>query len=117
MLVIRVVIVWGCAAGSRDISHSDSWVNEISAGLSVQEECIKQAEARKCFMEARAAFHHSYNKSDKRRDGNNPDWGQMITVVFSGASAAARRSLSLARPCVRLIIERGSISAWETPHQ
>lgn len=104
-----------CAAGSRDISHSDSWVNEISAGLSVGEECIKQAEPRKCFMEAHAAFHHSYNKSDKRRDGNNLDWGQMITVVLSGA--AARRSLALDKPCVRLIIERGSISAWETPHQ
>ena len=116
--MIRVVIVWGgYAAGSRDISHGESWLNEISAGLSVGEECIKQAEARKCFMEARAVFHHSYNKSDKRRDGNNPDWGQMITVVLSGAWAAARRSLGLARACVRLIIETDSISAWETPHQ
>lgn len=106
-----------CAAGGHDINHSDSWVNVISAGLSEGEECIKQAEVRKCFMEARAVFHHSYNKSDKRRNGNNPDWGQMITVVLSGASAATRRSLSLARACVRLIIERGSVSAWETPHQ
>lgn len=62
-----------CAMGSCDCSHSDSWVNEISAGLSVEEECIKQAEARKCFIEAHAGFHHSDNKSDKRRDGNNPD--------------------------------------------
>lgn len=102
---------------SHDINHSDSWVNVISAGLSVREEYIKQAEAHKCFMEARAAFHHSYNKSDKRRNGNNPDWGQMITAVLTGASATARRFLCLARACVRLIIERGSISAWETPHQ
>lgn len=72
----------GCRASSRDISHGDSWVNEISAGLSVGEECIKQAEARKCFMEARAVFHQSYNKSDKRRDGNNPDGGQ---IILSGA--------------------------------
>lgn len=84
-----------CQAGSSDISHSDSWVNEISAGLSVGEECIKQAEACKCFMEARAVFHHSYNKSDKRGDGNNPDRGQMITVVLSGVWAAARRSLAM----------------------
>lgn len=69
-VVIRVV-ARGCARS--DISHSDFWVNEISAGLSQGEECIKQAEARKCFMEARAMFHHSYNKSDKRGDGNNPD--------------------------------------------
>lgn len=62
-----------CIAGSHDISHGDSWINEISAGLPVREEYIKQAEARKCFMEARAGFHRSYNKSDKRRDGNNPD--------------------------------------------
>jgi len=93
---------------------SDSWLNEIRADLPEGEECIKQAEACKCLMEARAVFHHSYNKSDKRGDGNNPDWGQMITVVLSGVSAAA---CSLARPCVGLIIERGSISAWETPHQ
>lgn len=66
MLVIRVVIVWGgCAAGSCYISHSDSWGNEISAGLSVEEECIKQAKARKSFMEAHAGFNHTYNKSDK----------------------------------------------------
>lgn len=79
MFVISVVSV--------DIIHSDSWVNEISADLSVREECIKQAQACKCFMEARAAFHHSYNKSDKGRAGNNPDWGQMISVVLSRASA------------------------------
>lgn len=65
-----------CGAGGHDISPSDSWVNEISAGLSVGEGCIKQAGACKCFMEARAALHHSYNKSDKRRAGNNPDRGQ-----------------------------------------
>lgn len=104
-----------CQKGACDISYGDSWVNEISAGLSVGEECIKQAEARKCFMETRAVLHHSYNKSDKRRDGNNPDGGQMITVVLSGARAAARRAAPW--PFVRLIIKRGCISAWETPHQ
>lgn len=78
-VVIRVV-AWACVR--CDISHSDFWVNQISAGLPQGEECIKQAEARKCFMKARAVFHHSYNKSDKRGDGNNPDWGQMITVLL-----------------------------------
>lgn len=68
-------------------------------------------------MEAGTVFHHRYNKGDKWRDGNNPDWGQMITGVFGGVLVAARRSLSLAGPCVRLIIEMGSISARETPHQ
>lgn len=62
-------------------------------------------------------FHHSYNKSDKRRDGNNPGWRQMITVVLSEASAAARHASALARLCVGLIIEKVSISARETPHQ
>jgi len=38
------------AVASRDISRSDSRVNEISAGLSVGEESIKQAAASKCFM-------------------------------------------------------------------
>lgn len=45
-------------------------------------------------MEARAAFHHSYNKSDKRRDGNNPDWGQTITVVLSGAATQQHATLA-----------------------
>lgn len=52
-------------AGSHDFSHGDSWVNEISASLSVGEECIKEAEALKCYMEAGIVFQQSYNKSDK----------------------------------------------------
>lgn len=65
--------------------ETDSWVNEISAGG------IKKAEAWKCFIKARAVFHNSCNKSDKRRDGNKPEWGQMISLVLSAARAAARR--------------------------
>lgn len=63
----------------------DSWVNEISAG------CIKQAQACKCFMEARAVFHNSCNTSDKWRNGNKPECGRMISLVLSAARAAARR--------------------------
>lgn len=103
-----------CQKGGCDISYGDSWVNEITAGLTAGEERIKQAEASKCFMETRAVLHHAHNKSDKRRDGNNPDGGQMITVVLGGAPAACRAA---PRPSVRLIIKRGCISAWETPHQ
>lgn len=39
--------------------------HEISASLSVGEECIKEAEALKCNMEAGIVFQQSYNKSDK----------------------------------------------------
>lgn len=101
--------------GSSDFRHTDSAVNEIIVGLSEGEECIKQAKPHKCFIEAGTVFHHSCNKSDKRGDGNNPDLGQMITVVLS--LAAARHAFSLARLCVGSIIKRVSISAWETPHQ
>lgn len=42
-------------------------------------------------MEARAVFHNSCNKSDKRSEGNKPEWGQMISVVLNAVRAAARR--------------------------
>lgn len=95
MFLMRHAAGLQAAALLATVTHGQM---RLAQGLSVEEECIKQAEAHKCFMEARVVFHHSHYKSDKRRDGNNPGWGQMITVVLGGSVSSSTPLPPAARP-------------------
>lgn len=77
----------------------ESRLDEISAG------CLKKA--CECFLEARAVLHKNCNKSDKRRDGNKPEWGQVISLVLRAGRAATDVK----------IIKTASMSGGETPLQ
>lgn len=96
MLVIRVVIVWGCvqweAVILATVTHGE--MRLVQACQWKRNVLNKQRPVSPLWKHTQG-FNHTYNKSDKWIDGNNRDFGQMITVVLRGAAACHSLGLDL----------------------